>query len=119
MFCFGGAPSGDDDFRGLNHGPDLRNHDSLDLRRRHAADRASGRSVPEQISDDVIAIELAAFPSVCRRHRGAGRSEDQTLQESRGAAKRPLGAGLRRSGNQGVNLIPEVACERSAHVQPG
>ena len=103
-----GAPRPDDDLRLPEDAAQLVDHRPLDLRRRHAPDRAGVASALQDVLADVVAVEPVALPGVGRRHGGSGRPEDQPSQQRRGlrpGARRP-GAGV--LGEDRVHLVPQV-----------
>ena len=103
-----GAPGADDDLRLPEHAAQLLDDHRLDLGRRHPADRAGVAPVLQHVLADVVAVEPVALAGVRRRHRRAGRPEDQPLQQRRRlrpGARRPGAAVL---GEDRVHLVPEV-----------
>ena len=83
----------------------------LDLRRRHPPDRAGLRPALQHVLADVVAVEPVALAGVRRRHRRAGRPEDQPLQQRRRLRPGARGAGAGVLGEDRVHLVPEILAD--------
>ena len=113
------APRADDDLRLPEDAAQLVDDRRLDLRRRHPPDRAGIRPALQHVLADVVAVEPVALAGVRRRHRRAGRPEDQPLQQRRrlrpGVA--PSGCGCSRRGSRAP--CPRASWSMIAACSPG
>jgi hypothetical protein len=104
----GCAPRANDDLRLPEDAAQLIDDRGLYLRRRHAANRARVWPTLQHILTDVVAVEPVALPRVRRRHSGAGRAENQTLQQRRRLRAGPSRTGAGVLGEDCVDLVPQV-----------
>ena len=107
------APRADDDVGLPENAAQLVDDRTLDLRRRHATDRASLGSALQRCRT----VEPRALPGVRRRHGGTGRPEDQPLQQRRRLRPGARGPGADFSARIACTLSPR-SCVMIASCSP-
>src|SRR5206468_4298855 len=104
-------PRANDDFGSPQNGPQLVDDGALDVAGGKSAGRAWLGASFEHVHVDVVAVELAVPPRVAWRHGGAGRAEDEALEQSRGAGAATGGSLARALLEDRLDPVPELAVD--------